>query len=499
MAAPLLDIADIWKSFSGVQVLRGVNLTLPRTHVLAVVGENGAGKSTLMKILSGAYLADRGTIRIDGTELTPGPAAALDAGIAVIYQELSLVPEMTVAENIFLGRMPTRGPFLDYRRARQQAKVVLERVGLGSLDPDRRVATLGLNVRQLIEIAKALARQARILVMDEPTAALQQQDVATLFEVVRDLRREGIGIIYISHHLEEVFELCDTAMVMRDGLAVEARPIEDWTSADLVRAMVARELDEIYPWRPRTPGEVVLQVRDLHRPPRVRGVTLRVRSGEILGIAGIAGAGRTELLKAISGALPPTRGEVRVGGREVSVRSPKQAMGHGIVYAPEDRKLEGLLLEASVEDNVTLSSGAAMSRLGVVDRSARRLMAEQVVRRFGVRTSGIKQTVGDLSGGNQQKIIFGRVTATGPKVILLDEPTRGIDVGAKADIYRHVVSLAEQGVAVVLVSSELPELLGMSDRIAVMRQGRLITELSREEADQETVMRWATSAVKGNP
>lgn len=493
MTAPLLEIRDVSKSFPGVKALKGVSLSLPRSHVLGLVGENGAGKSTLMKILAGAYAADGGSILVDGTALAPGPAAALDAGIAVIYQELSLVPDMTVTENLFLGRIPSRGPLVNRRAAKARAKEVLKRVGLGALNPDRRTSTLGLNVRQLVEIAKALAQDARILVMDEPSAALQHDDIATLFGVVRDLRRDGIGVIYISHHLEEIFELCDSAMVMRDGLAVESRPMDEWTEAAMVRAMVARDLDEMYPWRPRVIGEVVLQVDELVSRPRVNGVSLTVHAGEIVGVAGIAGAGRTELLKAIAGAMPPSAGTVKVNGRPVSTRSTRLGLRAGIVYAPEDRKTEGLVLGASIEQNVVLSSLSAVSRAGVVNRGSRRSLAERVVKRFGVKTSGIRQEAGKLSGGNQQKVILGRVTQTGPRVILLDEPTRGIDVAAKAEIYGHVLSLAEQGVAVVLVSSELPELLGMSDRIAVMRQGRLVADLTREQADQETVMRWATS------
>lgn len=493
MTAPLLEIRNVSKSFPGVKALRGVSLALPASHVLGLVGENGAGKSTLMKILAGAYTADSGSILVDGAPLAHGPAAALGAGVAVIYQELSLVPDMTVTENLFLGRMPSKGPLVDRRAAKARAKEVLNRVGLGALDPDRRIESLGLNVRQLVEIAKALAQHARILVMDEPSAALQHDDIATLFAVVRDLRREGIGVIYISHHLEEIFELCDSSMVMRDGLAVESRPMGEWTEDALVRAMVARDLDEMYPWRPRPAGDVVLEVDQLVCRPRVNGVSLKVRGGEILGVAGIAGAGRTELLKSIAGAMPPSAGSVQVNGRPVSTRSTRHGLRAGIVYAPEDRKSEGLVLGASIEVNVVLSSLSSVSRAGVVNRRSRRDLAERVVKRFGVKTSGIRQEAGKLSGGNQQKVILGRVTQTGPRVILLDEPTRGIDVAAKAEIYGHVLTLAEQGAAVVLVSSELPELLGMSDRIAVMRQGRLVADLTRTEADQETVMRWATS------
>ena len=489
----LLQMSGITKSFPGVNALRGVDLALPPAHVLAVVGENGAGKSTLIKVLAGAYPADAGQVVVEGRRLGSGPAAALDAGIAVIYQELSLVPEMSVAENLLLGRMPQRAGLLDRRGARRRAREVLARVGLHDLDPDARVATLGLNVRQLVEIAKALAKDARILVMDEPTAALQAHDIEELFAVVRGLRDDGLGIIYISHHLDEVFVLADAVMVLRDGSVVDSRALADWTEASLVRAMVARDLDKLYPWRPRELGDVVLEARNLVRPPRLQGVSLQVRAGEIVGVAGIAGAGRTDLLKALCGAEPAVSGQVLVDGKPVRVRSPRAAIDRGIVYAPEDRKLEGLVPGASIEENVALSSFRLLTRVGWVNRRKQRQLAEQALQRFSIRAPGVRTTVGTLSGGNQQKIVLARVTQVGPRVVLLDEPTRGVDVGAKAEVYEHALRLAEQGTGVLLVSSELPEVLGMADRVLVMRQGRVVRELQREQANQESVMQSATA------
>jgi len=493
--APLLRMEGIVKSFPGVKALRGVSLTLEAGHVMAIVGENGAGKSSLIKTLSGAYEPDEGSIAINGVPLGRGTHAAIDAGVAVIYQELSLVNDMTVAENLFLGRMPSQGGFVKRREANDDARKALAQVGLESVSPSMRLGDLPLNKRQLVEVAKAVAREARILVMDEPTAALQRGDIANLYAVVRRLRAAGMGIIFISHHLEEVFELGDSAVVMRDGVTVSARPMSQWTEQELVQAMVARNLESFYPWEPREYGPVVLEVRDLASPPIVRHASLSVRAGEILGIAGIAGAGRTELLKAIFGALPVTQGEIIVRGQKVSIKSPSDGVHHGLVYTAEDRKLEGLVLEASIEENVALSSLKALATGGFVSNARKRALAQEASTRFGVRAPSVMQITGNLSGGNQQKVILGRATATNPAVIMLDEPTRGIDVGAKSEIYAHMVSMARAGAAVIMVSSELPELLGMSDRVLVMYRGSIVTEIARDKADSETVIQWATTGV----
>ncbi|WP_409014874.1 sugar ABC transporter ATP-binding protein [Caballeronia sp. LP006] len=492
-SAPLLRMQGIVKSFPGVKALRGVSLELRTGHVLAIVGENGAGKSSLVKTLSGAYEPDEGTIEIDGIPLARGTNAAIDAGVAVIYQELSLINDMTVAENLFLGRMPAKNGFVKQREANQLAREALDRVGLDNVPPWMRLGDLPLNKRQLVEVAKAVARDARILVMDEPTAALQSQDIANLYAVVRRLRASGMGIIFISHHLEEVFELADSAVVMRDGATVGARPMSQWTEAELVQAMVARNLESFYPWEPRPYGDVVLEVRNLASAPLLRNASFTVRSGEILGIAGIAGAGRTELLKTIFGALPATGGEIFVKGKKVTNHSPTQGVRHGLVYTSEDRKLEGLVLDANIEENIALSSLKALASGGFVSRAKKRKLAQEASTRFGVRSSSVLQITGTLSGGNQQKVILGRATATAPVVIMLDEPTRGIDVGAKTEIYAHMVSMARAGAAVVMVSSELPELLGMSDRVLVMYRGSIVTELRRDKADSETVIQWATT------
>jgi ABC-type sugar transport system ATPase subunit len=492
---PLLRMSGIVKSFPGVKALRGVSLELHAGHVVAIVGENGAGKSSLIKTLSGAYEPDEGAIEIDGQPLARGTQAAIDAGVAVIYQELSLVNDMTVAENLFLGRMPARHGLVRQRSANALARDALAQVGLDHVAPWTRLGDLPLNVRQLVEVAKALARDARILVMDEPTAALQHDDIANLYAVVRRLRAAGMGIIFISHHLEEVFELADSAVVMRDGATVGARPMTEWTEADLVQAMVARNLDSFYPWEPRPYGDVVLEARNLASAPVLRHASFAVRAGEIVGIGGIAGAGRTELLKTICGALPATGGELLIRGTRVAIRSPAQGVRHGIVYTAEDRKLEGLVLDTSIEENVALSSLRALSKAGFVRAARMRQLARDAVARFSVRASSVTQITGSLSGGNQQKVILGRATATQPSVILLDEPTRGIDVGAKTEIYADIVAMARAGAVVLMVSSELPELLGMSDRVLVMYRGSIVTELPREHADSEAIIQWATTGV----
>jgi ABC-type sugar transport system ATPase subunit len=486
------------KRFPGVHALKGVDLRVEPGQVMAIVGENGAGKSTLIKVLAGAYRPDGGRILLDGERLEiRGPADALDAGIAVIYQELSLVPHMSVAENLFLGNMPARGFLLNYKRAREEARAALARVGLGDLDPDRPVGSLRLGVRQLIELAKALHRDARVLVMDEPTSALQSSEIDVLFDVVRSLKAEGISILYISHHLEEVFEICDAATVLRDGAVVESRPTSGWTPDSLIRAMVNKSFESFFPSRERALGEVVLDVRGLTLEPRVRDVSFGVRAGEILGIGGVVGAGRTEVLKAIAGVLPPERGEVRVKGMKKEIRSVGDGLAAGIVYVPEDRGTEGLVHSATVNENLVLGVLGRVSRAGWVDGARRRSVGERLMKRFNIRASSLSQEAGQLSGGNQQKVILARAMETEPSVVLLDEPTRGIDVGAKAEIYDHVLDIASAGGAVVMVSSEFPELLGMADRILVMRSGRIVGEVPREGATQEKVLEYATAGEPG--
>jgi ribose transport system ATP-binding protein len=491
-AALLMENID--KHFPGVHALKGVDLRVESGQVMGIVGENGAGKSTLIKVLAGAELPEAGRIIVNGGTLdAKSPADALEAGIAVIYQELSLVPEMSVAENLFLGDMPSRGPFLDRRQARERARELLARVGLGDLSTGAPVGTLRLGTRQLVEVAKALHRDARILVMDEPTSALQSSEIDLLFDVVRGLRDEGISVIYISHHLEEVFEICDAATVMRDGAVVGSKPIGEWTTDALVQAMVNKRLDTLFPSRERSTGDVALEVRNLTLQPSVHDVSFHVKEGEILGLAGVVGAGRTETLKAISGVAPPAGGEILVKGRERKIRSVEDGHDAGIVYVPEDRGTEGLIYSATINENLVLSVLNRISRAGFVEGGKYRDLGQRLKERFGVRASSVRQEVGELSGGNQQKVVLARAMATDPTVVLLDEPTRGIDVGAKSEIYEHMLEIAAGGGAVVMVSSEFPELLGMADRIAIVRNGRVVGEIAASEADQEKLLEYATS------
>ena len=490
---PLLEMRGFSKTFPGVRALTDVSISLDRGEVLGIVGENGAGKSTLMKILAGVFPADSGEMRLDGQVLAPRrPRDSLDAGIIVIHQELSLVPDRSVAENIFLGHLP-RGRFGGVRRKTldQDARRLLARVGLG-VAPRTRVRHLGIAQQQLVEIARALSRAARVIVMDEPTATLTTPEQRILFATIAALRDAGVGLVFISHHLEEVFEICDRVTVLRDGAAVETRPAREWTEASLIQAMVNRPIDALFPSRSATIGEVLLDVRGLGSAGLFDDVSFDVREGEVVGLGGLIGAGRTEVLKTIYGALPASQGRVRVQSREARIRSPRDAMAAGVAMVPEDRKGEGLVMPFTVRSNIALSTLAKLSWLrsillpGKVDR-----LASRAVKDLRIRTPGIREKVQSLSGGNQQKVVLARALTTRPRVFLLDEPTRGIDVGAKVEVYRLINRLAEQGAAVLIVSSDMLELLGLCDRILVMRSGRLAGALARADFSQERVMQLA--------
>jgi len=491
--APLLEMRAISKSFPGVRALDRVDVVLGQGEVLGLVGENGAGKSTLMKILAGVYRPDAGAILLDGQPFAPRrPRDALDAGVIVIHQELSLVPDRSIADNLFLGNLP-RGPLGFVRRGSRDrdARALLARVGL-ELPTWRMVRSLGIGAQQLVEIARALSRRARVIVMDEPTAPLSEGEVRVLFRTIAALKAAGVGIVFISHHLEEVFAVCDRVAVLRDGHAVETRPAADWTRDALVQAMVDRPIAAMFPKAEVPIGPALLEVEGISVPGRVEDVGFIVRAGEIVGLGGLMGAGRTEVLKAVFGALPSAAGRVRVAGQVVARPGPRRAMAAGIALVPEDRKADGLILAFPLRDNVALSTLGRLAWGGVfMSRRRVNAAARRAVDALRIRAPGIARPVQGLSGGNQQKVVLARALQTEPRVFLLDEPTRGIDVGAKVEVYRLIGELAAGGAAIVIASSDMLELLGLCDRILVMRAGRLAGEIGRPDFSQERVMRLA--------
>ena len=486
--APLLSVSGIEKSFPGVRALSGVAFDVEAGEVHALLGENGAGKSTLIKIVSGVFRPDRGSIRVDGRELQlDRPDDARRAGIATIYQELLLFPELSVAENVFMGHAPRAGGRLDWKAMRARTEDLLASLDIHDLAPNKIVGTLSVGNRQRVEILRALSQDARLLIMDEPTAALTEYDVTRLFDIVRRLKSRGVGIIYISHRMDEIFALADRVSVLRDGAQVGTRRVAETTSAELVQMMVGRRIESLFPKIAAPIGAPVLEVRDLVRRPMTKGVNLTVHAGEIVGLAGLVGSGRSELAQTIFGITRPESGQILLAGAPVDIRSPGQARALGIAYVPEDRGTQGLVRQMNVRENFSLASLARISRRGFIDRAAETRLAEDGVARFSVKASSLDQIAGKLSGGNQQKIVLGKWLANQPKLLILDDPTRGIDVGAKAEIHRLMSELAGQGLAILMISSELPEVLGMSDRVLVMREGRLAAAFSRAEATPEAV------------
>lgn len=485
----LLEMRGIRKRFPGVLALDGVDLDLRHGEVLALLGENGAGKSTLIKMLGGAHRPDEGEIRVDGEPVELRSATdARRAGIAVIYQEFNLVRGLTVAENLFLGRESTKFGFVRHRSEREQVKKWLKRIGL-DIDPDRTCGSLTVAQQQAVEIAKALSCNARILVMDEPSAVLTEQEVEKLFSVVRDLREEGIGIIYISHRLEEVDLLADRVLVLRDGRRAGEGAVAEMGRKKVIEMMVGRSLEDEFPERRREIGEERLRVDGLRRGRAVRGVSFSVRAGEIVGFSGLVGAGRTETMRLIAGADRPDSGEIRIDGEVVSFRSPRDAIAAGVCLLSEDRKEEGLVLAHSAIDNFGLPNLRRFSRAGWIEEKKEREEFDRYAKQLSLRVSGPDQRARELSGGNQQKVVLAKWLARHADVILFDEPTRGIDVGAKFEIYQLMNQLAAAGKAIVMVSSELPEILGMSDRILVMREGEVVGEIENtSETTQEDVL-----------
>ncbi len=478
----------ISKAFPGVQALQSVDLELHAGEVHAVVGENGAGKSTLMKILAGVYRADGGTIRLGSQPIVnDSPRQALERGVSMIHQELNLAPNLTVAENVFLGRAPTRGGIIDWRRLYADAEALSARLGI-ELDVRAQVDELSVARQQMVEITKALSHDARVIIMDEPTSALTERETVALFDIIARLKRQGVAIAYISHRLDEIARVADRVTVLRDGRLVGTLPIGEASPQLLIGMMVGRELTTLFPKELMEIGGPVLEVRHVRRNGALDDISFVLRHREILGLAGLVGAGRTELVRVLFGADALDGGEILIDGRPVHIRSPRDAIRLGLGFVTEDRKLQGLVLGMSVRENQTLASLARISRLGFVDTRREQAMAARLVDQLGIRTPTLEQEVNNLSGGNQQKVVIAKWLATQPRILILDEPTRGIDVGAKAEVHGLMTRLARDGVSILLISSELPEILGMSDRILVMRQGRLTGEFTRAEASQEAIM-----------
>ena len=500
----LLEMRNIVKEFPGVKALDGVSFTLEEGEFHALVGENGAGKSTLMKVLSGVYPHGtyEGDILVNGEPRSfSGVRDSEGAGIAIVFQELSLVKELTVGENIFLGREPSRLGVINWSELYHRTTKLLHDLNL-SIDPRVQVGNLGIGRQQLVEIAKALSQNARILVLDEPTAALTESEVETLFEILRKLTARGVGIIYISHKLDEVFAMADRITILRDGKTVGTDAKANWTKETVIAAMVGREVGDIFPTPDHEFGDVALEVSgvtafspDGNNKKLVDDVSFSVRKGEVLGIAGLMGSGRTEMLMALFGAWPNEHSrQVLVEGRQVNIQAPSDAINHGIGFVTEDRKRFGLILEQTIVDNMTLAGLKRIVGSFLTDRTRETIAANGPMKSLRIKANSPLTITGTLSGGNQQKVVLGKWLLTVPKVLFLDEPTRGIDVGAKQEIYAEINKLAKEGLAIVLVSSELPEVLGLSDRVIVLREGRVAGEFTRRDATPEKVMAAATGA-----
>jgi rhamnose transport system ATP-binding protein len=495
---PRLALDRAAKAFGAVQALVDGSITLFPAEAHALVGENGAGKSTLVKILAGVYQPDSGTLAIDGQPVVlSGPVAARDAGISVIYQEPTLFPDLTVAENIFMGRQPLRaGRRIDRPAMNRSAGEIFTRLGV-ALDPQRQARGLSVADQQIVEIAKALSANANVLVMDEPTAALTSVEVERLFEVIRALRREGAAVLFISHRLEEVFAVCQRVTIMRDGRFVRTAAAGDLTIDEVIRSMVGRDLDVLFPSTQAPVGEVVLQVEQLSREGVLHDISFSVRRGEIVALAGLVGAGRSEVARAVFGIDRRSAGRVTVRGQVLPNASPLAAMAAGVALVPEDRRQQGLVMDLGIDRNIALASLARLSRLGLISRTRERDLAADWANRLQLKFGRLTNAVSTLSGGNQQKVVLAKWLARDPALLIIDEPTRGIDVGTKAEVHRILDGLVAGGLAVLMISSELPEVLGMADRILVMREGRIAAELSRAEANEDLVMRAATGQLKG--
>lgn len=483
-----LRMENISKSFPGVMALDNVFLGVETGEVHAVVGENGAGKSTLMKILAGAYTKDGGSIFLDGEEVQiDGPLEAQSMGIAIIYQHLNMIPDLTAAENIFVGRFPRKYGKIDYRTLNNEAEKLLEEVG-AEFSPNTIVRDLSIADRQLIAIAKALSINASVVVMDEPTSSLTPAEVQMLFDLIHKIRSSGTSVIFISHHMDEIFSITDRVTVLRDGKYIGSWKTAELTEDALVVHMIGRPVDNLFPKEHVHSGGILLDVEHLSSPGLFEDVSFHLREGEVLGIGGLVGAGRTELVKTLFGELPRSGGRIIIAGVSVNIRSPNDAVKAGMALVPEDRGGEGAILNDSVTHNISITVLNQFFHGGKINTRNENTFAESYVRSLAIKTPDVEQKVEHLSGGNQQKVVLSKWFATNPRILILDEPTRGIDVGAKAEIYRLIRTMTAKGMGVIMISSELPELMALSDRVMVMCRGRLVSSMSREDATSERVM-----------
>lgn len=488
-----IEMTGIMKSFGTNQVLDNAGFFLRDGEVHALMGENGAGKSTLMKILTGVYTRDGGIVKVNGQEVNySNPQEAEAAGIVFIYQELNVMFDLTVEENLFMGKEITKGfGICDKKAMRAKAEEVLERMGV-SIPVDTVMSDLSVGQQQMIEICKALLVDAKVIIMDEPTAALTQSETAALFEVIENLKKRGVSIVYISHRMEEIFELCDRITVLRDGQYIDTCEIKDIMMDDVVKMMIGREIGERYPSRNHSVGKTVFEVKGLSRKGAFNDVSFTVGAGEVLGVSGLMGAGRTEIMQAVFGYLPADSGEILIDGQPVKIKNPMDAMKAGIGFITEDRKVEGLMLDKTIRENIALANLGTISGSGVISKAKEKSLISRGIEEFKIRCFGTEHECGNLSGGNQQKVVLAKWIYTEPKILILDEPTRGVDIGAKKEIYNVINDMARKGVAIIMVSSELPEILGMSDRVMVVREGDVRGILNIENASQESIMTLAT-------
>ncbi len=496
MTKNILELKNIVKTFPGVVALAGIDFDLNPGEIHAICGENGAGKSTLMKVVSGVYKPDEGDIYLDGQHQNfSNPLESYLKGISIIYQETSLFEEMTVLENLFLGHEKQKKflkvlPFIDYKTMELQAHKIFERLS-SPMDVHLKIKTLGMAQKQMIEIAKALTFDAKILILDEPTASLTQREVDALFKIIRKLKSEGVGIVYISHRLEEIFELCDRVTVIRDGKHISTRMVCDCDKDSLVKDMVGRNMSNYYPKTPTEIGEVLLKVENFEVQGMLENINFELKRGEILGFAGLAGSGRTELAQALCGFIKKSKGDIFISGKKTNIRNYKDAMRNKIVYVSEDRAKYGLVVFMSIKDNITMPQLNNFTKIGLIDEKAENVVSDRYIEEIGIKANDSSFLVANLSGGNQQKVSVSKALALNPSILILDEPTRGVDVNAKAEIHKIISELTQKGLTIMMISSELPELLGMCDRIYVMREGLIAGGFNRDEATSEKILKLA--------